>query len=87
MKNKGSIQELGSQVPNLQSQVSDYANENIMNEKILELLNAYLDNQCEVDGVRKVLRELVALGGDKETLLAMSFYEADIDMVLEESEE
>lgn len=80
MKDKGSIQELGSQV-------SDYANENIMNEKILELLNAYLDNQCEVDGVREVLRELVALGGEKETLLAMSFYEADIDMVLEESEE
>lgn len=50
----------------------------------LALLNAYLDNKCEVEGAREVMRDLIALGGTEEVLTELNFPPDEIREMINE---
>lgn len=50
-------------------------------QEIFDLLNDYIDNQCDIYGMSEVIRDLINLGASKELLIAMGFDEEDIDTV------
>lgn len=51
------------------------------------LLNSFLDNHCDVYGVKETIKVLAELGASKETLSAMNFEVSDINMVFDELEQ
>ena len=51
------------------------------------LLNSFLDNHCDVYGVKETIKVLAELGASNETLSAMNFEVSDINMVFDELEQ
>ena len=51
------------------------------------LFNSFLDNHCDVYGVKETIKVLAELGASKETLSAMNFEVSDINMVYDELEQ
>ena len=48
----------------------------------LELLDAIIDNMCDVDGVLETIRNLADYGVSKAELLELNFNRNDIDKAL-----
>ncbi len=44
-----------------------------LHEDAFTLINAYIDNRCEIEGARSVLMDLIELGGTEDVLIELNF--------------
>ena len=62
-------------------------NEDISNDRAKEILDALIDNLCEVDGVRETIKNLIDLSVDRNELVAMNFDKDEVEAVFDSLDE